>query len=81
VTILVNIPCDHGVKFDLEEARKVYRELAKPPKTVAERIVGPTDAVAEIRRRWPRLCGPCPKGCGYNGIYYASWEHYTMGDW
>lgn len=24
---------------------------------------------------------PCPKGCPYKGIYYASEMHYLMGDW
>lgn len=37
--------------------------------------------VAEVRKRWPRGWGPCPKGCGYNGIAYASFEHYICGDW
>lgn len=36
---------------------------------------------SEVRKRWPRLSGACPKGCGYSGIYYASFEHYMMGDW
>ena len=35
----------------------------------------------EVRKRWPRLDGLCPKGCGENGIHYASWEHYQAGDW
>lgn len=35
----------------------------------------------EVRRRWPRLFGPCPKGCGFSGIGYASWAHYVSGDW
>ncbi|MGK3981250.1 hypothetical protein WMF38_57165 [Sorangium sp. So ce118] len=35
----------------------------------------------EVRRRWPRLFGECPKGCGYRGIAYASGEHYVAGDW
>lgn len=35
----------------------------------------------EVRRRWPRLMGPCPKGCGFSGIAYASTMHYIMGDW
>jgi len=35
----------------------------------------------EIRRRWPRLDGPCPLGCGYSGIAYASRAHYVCGDW
>lgn len=36
---------------------------------------------SEVKKRWPRLSGACPKGCGYSGIYYASYEHYVMGDW
>ena len=35
----------------------------------------------EVRRRWPRLMGVCPRGCGYSGIAYASSMHYIMGDW
>ena len=38
-------------------------------------------STAEIRKRWPRLFGKCPKGCGYEGIAYASWAHYHYGDW
>lgn len=34
-----------------------------------------------VRRRWPRLCGKCPLGCGYNGIFYASKAHFVWGDW
>jgi len=37
--------------------------------------------ISEIRNRWPRLFGPCPKGCGFNGIAYASRAHYVFGDW
>jgi len=35
----------------------------------------------EVRTKFPRLHGQCPKGCGYNGIAYASMEHYVRGDW
>ena len=35
----------------------------------------------EIRKRWPRLHGECPKGCGFSGIGYASYAHYIYGDW
>lgn len=24
---------------------------------------------------------PCPKGCGFEGVYYASYLHYLTGDW
>jgi hypothetical protein len=35
----------------------------------------------EVRKRWPRLFGKCPKGCGFEGIGYASYAHYIYGDW
>lgn len=35
----------------------------------------------EVRARYPRLFGECPRGCGYSGIAYASKEHYVWGDW
>jgi len=37
--------------------------------------------IAEVRRRYPRLNGDCPLGCGYHGIAYASMAHYVAGDW
>jgi hypothetical protein len=75
-----SVECDHGVTFDEGEARKILSR-ASTPTSIAEWVVGPVDATSEVRRRWPRLMGPCPKGCGFNGIAYASWAHYTMGDW
>lgn len=38
-------------------------------------------SVAEIRKRWPRLFGVCPLGCGFDGIGYVSSAHYVYGDW
>lgn len=35
---------------------------------------------AEVRKKYPRFSGHC-KACGYRGIYYASFTHYTLGDW
>ena len=35
----------------------------------------------QVRARWPRLFGECPKGCGFNGIAYASTAHFVYGDW
>lgn len=35
----------------------------------------------QVRNRWPRLMGICPKGCGFKGIYYASTAHFVYGDW
>ena len=71
-------PCDHGVTFDEGAARKLIEDWA--PDSPAAFIMGPPGAV-EIRRRWPRLMGNCPKGCGFHGIAYASAAHYTFGDW
>lgn len=70
--------CDHGVKFDSDEAERLLRNWK--PKTSVDFIMG-NPASAEIRRRWPRHSGACPKGCGYIGIAYASHEHYLAGDW
>jgi hypothetical protein len=70
--------CDHGVTFDEEAAASLLGDWK--PKTDAEFIVG-NPAVSEIRKRWPRLVGPCPKGCGFDGIGYASYMHYLMGDY
>lgn len=41
----------------------------------------PNMSPAEVQKRWPRGWGLCPKGCGFNGIAYASFEHYIAGDW
>lgn len=70
--------CDHGVVFDEEQARALLRDWK--PADAAAFIMGPTGA-AEVRRRWPRLMGDCPKGCGFHGIAYASYFHYIAGDW
>lgn len=34
----------------------------------------------QIRTTFPRFSGICPD-CGYQGILYASMEHYIAGDW
>lgn len=74
--------CNHGITFDKDEAERILSNT--PPDRSMDPelafIMG-SPAVPEIRRRWPRLCGQCPLGCGYNGIYYASAEHYAYGDW
>lgn len=71
--------CDHGLSFDEAEATKIL-EAAPNPKSVAEWLAG-SPASREVRKRWPRLDGACPKGCGFSGIGYASYMHYLMGDW
>jgi hypothetical protein len=38
-------------------------------------------SVHAVRKVYPCLFGKCPKGCGFDGIAYASWEHYLSGDW
>lgn len=35
----------------------------------------------QVRNYWPRLFGKCPRGCGYDGIAYASLAHFVAGDW
>lgn len=35
----------------------------------------------EVRQFFPRLEGKCPKGCGFEGIAYASKAHFAYGDW
>lgn len=76
------VECDHGVKFDKVAAEKLLAESPVDPKMdpAVAFIMGPSNS-GEVRKRWPRLSGPCPKGCGFNGIAYASYEHYIMGDW
>lgn len=36
---------------------------------------------SEVRKKYPRGWGLCPKGCGFNGTAYASYKHYLYGDW
>lgn len=38
-------------------------------------------SASEIRKQFPRLFGKCPLDCGFEGIGYASFKHYVMGDW
>jgi hypothetical protein len=72
--------CDHGIEFDPVEARKVLDKVVWAPSDPVSFVMG-NPACAEIRKRWPRLQGTCPKGCGFVGIAYASPEHYIAGDW
>lgn len=60
--------CNHGVVFDLA-ACEAMAEANQAADT------------AEVRRRWPRLHGTCPKGCGFAGTAYASFAHMIWGDW
>ena len=80
-----NGDCDHGITFDQAEAERVLRETKEDGDPGVDFVMGPVNAVATIRKRWPRGFftreRPCPKGCGYEGIYYASAEHYSYGDW
>ena len=74
-------PCDHGVTFDAGEARKVLERVTVGHADAAVAFIMGNPNAAEVRRRWPRLQGNCPKGCGFHGIAYASYEHYLTGDW
>ena len=78
--------CDHGVTFDKDAAQRILS--APDPHKYADPAVAFVmghSGSAEIQKRWPRgwftAEKPCPKGCGYVGIAYASYEHYIMGDW
>jgi hypothetical protein len=75
--------CDHGITFDEVEAEKLLAASPRPKNAVGFILSNP--ASAEVRKRWPRGWftedKPCPKGCGFVGISYASQEHYRMGDW
>jgi hypothetical protein len=71
-------PCDHGLVFDLEEAKRILG--AWQPRDFADFVVGNPEH-AKVRERFPRLWGACPKGCGFEGIAYASAEHCAYGDW
>ena len=70
--------CDHGLSFDVEEAKRILGDWT--PVTAVDFISGNPKHV-DVRRRFPRLEGPCPKGCGFSGIAYVSTEHFTYGDW
>lgn len=37
--------------------------------------------IGEVRHKFPRLDGKCPKDCGFEGIGYASMAHFIYGDW
>lgn len=42
----------------------------------------PNMSPTEVRVRWPRLLGKCPRpGCTFEGIAYASYIHYLAGEW
>ena len=78
--------CDHGVTFDEEAAKALYAATVPPIDTdPAVAFVMGNSASGEVRKRWPRgffsADNPCPKGCGFVGIAYASYAHYTYGDW
>lgn len=48
-------------------------------------VFDPEDAknlkTPEVREKYPRLFGECPKGCGFSGVAYVSRAHYLYGDW
>lgn len=85
--LLIKLPehkdCNHGITFDVEEAKKILggTEEDETLDPAVAFIMGPVNGTSKIRKRFPRLEGLCPKGCGYRGIYYASYEHYMYGDW
>ncbi len=70
--------CSHGLTFDEAEARKLSENWK--PKDEIDFVMG-DPSCHEVRKRWPRLHGVCPLGCGFDGIAYASYSHYIYGDW
>jgi len=82
VATLLPKTCDHGVTFDEVAAKKMLAETPQDKNLdPALAFIMGSPATGSIKKRWPRLCGPCPKGCGFNGIAYASYAHYIYGDW
>lgn len=72
--------CKHGVMFDVEQAKAIMAEVREVNKGRSSIEVAAL-MVQEIRNRFPRLHGRCPLGCGFEGICYASTDHYVFGDW
>lgn len=78
--------CDHGVVFDEDACRALYADWkqfveANWPMSSEQYARFGQQFTSEVRQRWPRLWGKCPKGCGFDGIAYASQLHFVMGDW
>ena len=48
---------------------------------IADHKVAAAPMTAEVRAKYPRLDGLCPKGCGFHGIAYKSTVHFVYGDW
>lgn len=49
-----NTECDHGVTFDQEAASRLLENWE--PSDAVSFVMG-NPASAEVRKRWPRLCG------------------------
>lgn len=77
--------CSHGVTFDKAAAEALLRNASARGGDPALAFVLGSTAAPEIRKRWPRgeftTEHPCPFGCGFRGVAYASYDHYVMGDW
>lgn len=61
-----------------------YKAQGKPPcdhGVTFDQVAAAPMTVAEVRAKYPRLDGPCPKGCGFHGIAYVSTAHFVYGDW
>jgi hypothetical protein len=59
------VECQHGITYDHALVIEQHRNSE--------------DTEVFIRERWPRLNGKCPLGCGYEGLYYATLNHYSWG--
>lgn len=74
--------CDHGVVFDEVDCKAEWEARpSRTGKTDYDYALQSAHFTQAVRKRWPRLFGECPKGCGYHGIAYASRAHFVWGDW
>lgn len=61
-----------------------HRSASKPScdhGVTFDQVAAAPMTVAEVRAKYPRLDGLCPKGCGFHGIAYKSTAHFVYGDW
>jgi len=70
-----------GTQDDAEREDQKERQRECTHGITFDEVQGLRMSPINVRRLWPRLFGPCPLGCGYSGIYYASWAHFIAGDW
>lgn len=65
----------------LKRIHQLRKHLCKHGLIFDDTKINDKMSTAEVRKMYPRLDGACPLNCGYSGIAYASYQHYTFGDW